>query len=501
MEENNMDFKILIVDDEHPIREWLVYLIRSNRPDYHVDSAANGQEALAKMRQSPYDLVVTDIRMPHMDGVELLKNISVNYPGTGTIVLSSYDDYSYVRSTFKYDAVDYLLKTEIDSESLLDSIDNFIQKKHAAKDNEQYEKKLQSMLLTGTGSNEEFLTLLSSYADFSLPGTCFCVLLKYDSQDEIQKPFYPSVNETTFQFSAALDKNVFLGCLSLASHPSLLTQLQLQSVYLRQLKKYNELSLLLYTDILTPAVSLFAEAENLCRYRDLDFYGITALKAPGTQKDQRSQLKEHYLAIRKTLYTLASQSTLAQIEQFLNLAKNILYPDIEDLKLMCSNIYETLYLNGYASDLTAYSRNMQKISSRISESKSWEDLKNALLCDLSLLYRRPAGSLVNLSPRISRAASIMEERYMDPISLVSIADELHVNPEYLSRSFKKEMGINFNAYLSNLRLQHALQLLKDPGIRISEIASDTGFQNPAYFSKCFKASFGISPQEWRSKNT
>ena len=77
-----MDFYILIVDDEYPIREWLVHMLRSNRPQYYVESAENGQEALEKLHLKSFDLVITDIRMPHMDGVELLKNISAYFPGT-----------------------------------------------------------------------------------------------------------------------------------------------------------------------------------------------------------------------------------------------------------------------------------------------------------------------------------------------------------------------------------------------------------------------------------
>lgn len=92
----------------------------------------------------------------------------------------------------------------------------------------------------------------------------------------------------------------------------------------------------------------------------------------------------------------------------------------------------------------------------------------------------------------------MEEHYMDNISLASVADELHISPEYLSRTFKKQTGTNFNNYLNNIRLQHALELLKDYGLPISEIAMQTGFQSPAYFSKCFKSAFGLSPQQWKA---
>ena len=190
-----MDFHILIVDDEYPIREWLVYLITSNRPQFQVESAENGEEALEKLHQTFFDLVITDIRMPHMDGIELLKNISAYFPGTGTIVLSSYDDYNYVRSTFKYDATDYLLKTEIDTEKFLDSIDSFFHSKSISDESEHYTREIKKLLTEDNAANENLLSLLSLYADFEPSDFFFCFLLKYDLFEDIQKPYYPDVKE------------------------------------------------------------------------------------------------------------------------------------------------------------------------------------------------------------------------------------------------------------------------------------------------------------------
>ena len=90
---------------------------------------------------------------------------------------------------------------------------------------------------------------------------------------------------------------------------------------------------------------------------------------------------------------------------------------------------------------------------------------------------------------------------MDDLSLVSVARDLHINPEYLSRTFKQQVGINFSTYLNNIRLQHALELLKQTDYRVAEIAARTGFQSPAYFSKCFKAAFGLSPQQWKASKS
>lgn len=495
-----MDFRILIVDDEYPIREWLTYLLKENRPYFYVDSAENGQKALEKLAKSGFDLVITDIRMPLMDGVELLKNISDYFPKTGTIVLSSYDDYNYVRSTFKYDATDYLLKTEIDSGKFLDCVDSFFHGKNMDENAGLYIHEIRELVKDETPNSSRFLSLLSSYAEYQPTDSFFCVLLKFYNEEENPKPYYPAVSETSFIFNLPFTETICIGCIELASNPSLLSTLQLQSVYLKQLQKYNNLSLLLYTDILSKQSDLLKEIQKLYIYRKLDFYNIHSCNSTFLSVDQNIKIKELYLSVRKTLLSSDSHTILTETENFMNCVKNHLYPDIEDLKFMCSKIYESAYFASHISDFAEYTQQIPQISSDILHATSWDNLKNIFTQSLASIYRHSFGSTANLSYRIAKAISIIENHYMESLTLGSIADDLHVNPEYFSRSFKKEVGTNFNAYLNNVRLQKALILLRNPQILISEIAIETGFQNPAYFSKCFKASFGISPQEWRNQN-
>ena len=89
-------FRILVVDDEYPIREGLIHMITAEHPDFEIDSAKNGLEALEKMETSAFNLLITDIRMPHMDGLELLEEMRAKNISAGVIVLSSYDDLSLI---------------------------------------------------------------------------------------------------------------------------------------------------------------------------------------------------------------------------------------------------------------------------------------------------------------------------------------------------------------------------------------------------------------------
>jgi two-component system response regulator YesN len=98
---------------------------------------------------------------------------------------------------------------------------------------------------------------------------------------------------------------------------------------------------------------------------------------------------------------------------------------------------------------------------------------------------------------VRTAIQFMEENYQQQITLESIADILHLSPNYFSRIFKTEMGIGFNEYLNNIRMDKAKKLLKESQYSIGEIAEMTGYSNPKYFSKVFSKMFGIRPIKYR----
>ena len=111
--------KILIADDDVLIRKWLGLLIRqAEKYDTELYQAENGEEALAIIQEVPVDLLITDIKMPVVDGVELIRKVREIHPDIRIVVLSAYDDYNYVRTTLKNGVLDYLLKAEMDMEDI-----------------------------------------------------------------------------------------------------------------------------------------------------------------------------------------------------------------------------------------------------------------------------------------------------------------------------------------------------------------------------------------------
>lgn len=493
--------RILIVDDEHPIREWLVHIIRSNRPEFYVDSAVNGLVALEKCREIPFDLLIMDIRMPHMDGLEVLQALSKECPGAGAIMLSSYDDYNYVRDAFKHQAVDYLLKTEINDERLLAAIDHYCSQKTADRNLNLLVSKLRNALQETADSGRDFLDELSQHGNLEPQGAYFCFLVKEQADGSRFKPSLTLTEKTVLRFCLPVDESIFMGCVELLTQPSLLTLMQTQSVYLKKLNSYNRLSLLLYSDILHD-VSLLPDAlKNLHTFRELDFYGVQFCRPEPFENLMELRLNERYLEMIELLRSHKQEEVLAKAEELLKFAEYVQYPDVDGLKLLSIKLCESAYLNSYNIDLMEYHNYFSRLSAKVFSSGSIRQLHEILIKSLSSLYSRNDQNASILSSRIAHAVSFVEAHYMDDLSLVSVARDLHINPEYLSRTFKQQVGINFSTYLNNIRLQHALELLKQTDYRVAEIAARTGFQSPAYFSKCFKAAFGLSPQQWKASKS
>lgn len=96
---------------------------------------------------------------------------------------------------------------------------------------------------------------------------------------------------------------------------------------------------------------------------------------------------------------------------------------------------------------------------------------------------------------------ILMERYYEDLTLVLIAEELHVNPMYLGQLFKKEVGVSFSRYLNSFRIKKAQELIVNTNLNFSEISEKVGYSSPGYFYKKFKKECGLSPSEYRKKYT
>ncbi len=122
--------KILVVDDEKPIRQWFAFCIqRFDRPYQLAGEAANGREALEIFRRERPDVVITDIKMPLMDGIELMKAVKQEDPAAEVVILSCYADFKFAQEAIKLGAADYLLKAEAQDADILRLLDQIFRRR------------------------------------------------------------------------------------------------------------------------------------------------------------------------------------------------------------------------------------------------------------------------------------------------------------------------------------------------------------------------------------
>ncbi|HHV09572.1 MAG TPA: response regulator [Clostridiales bacterium] len=488
----------LIVDDEYPIREWLVFTIKQNCPDVLVESADNGAEALIKLQSKQYDFLFTDIRMPKLNGLELLQSVQTISPSTKVIVLSSYDDYNYVRHAFKHFALDYLLKAEITEDQLVQMITQ------------------QQNLLKNTNTKQDIQNLIikyinneaMSFADFdqelrrygvTLPESdFFCYFIKasgsVSSEDMMIR--IPSIKNTECVLFCNLSEQSQLGIIHM-KQKSRLMQLQERNLFFNELKQFNTYSLILASDIYRTKPGHLKILRLTAAYRDTEFYGISFHAITEASSSWNVSFDQEYLKILKNIKFQNWEDIKGSLLQFLNYIGSVRYPDIKRLKDSLEKLYEISYVYKTPKHDRRYSEKLRDASSKIAGAPQFMDLQRIALAEFEALYSTPTKTM--LSPNILCCIDYIESHYMQEISLNDLANHVHLNPEYLSRHFKKQTGSNFSSYLTSYRLSKAAILIKDTNEKISEISLQVGFNNFAYFSKCFKDIYGCSPMEWRNQ--
>ena len=264
----------LIVDDEFPIREWVVFVIKKHFPDIHVDSADNGLTALSMLHKKHYDFLITDIRMPKLNGMELLQKLHDVSPSTKIVVLSSYSDYNYVRHAFKHYALDYLLKAEITEDHLVQIIRQQ-QRLILNQENTRNVTRIVSDHIMNPALSLESFELQLKNNGVELPlSDFFLYFIKSDGVTfEYGSAKIPSGKYAEPVLSIPVSPNCQLGIIHL-TQISRRVQFQDRNTFFTELAQYNSHSLILSSDICRNKADILRFLRIMYIHRDLDFYGI-----------------------------------------------------------------------------------------------------------------------------------------------------------------------------------------------------------------------------------
>ncbi|MFA6784754.1 MAG: response regulator [Sphaerochaeta sp.] len=536
-----MPYKILLVDDESAVREG----IRSRTPweRYNftvVGEAGNGIEALEMIEELHPDVVITDIRMPYLDGMELIKEIRSSHPPVTIIILSGYDEFTYAQQAIRYDVSEYVLKP-VSVEDICRLLERMAKQLDEDIKRMQDQNRLQNAynqalpfikekflvsLLTPVHQISDF-NLIAKANDygFDLQGDEFIVATfetDHTMDDPLQTMAMLQVAEDVlmkekgsivFQFENQI-VIIFTGNSHGKEHYDAVFKKQTfrKAEQLHAyLEKYFPFPIILGIGNLghTPSSISQSYRQALTALNYSSFYPeqhiliISDLEKPHTEEDktQRQTLLSNFLVSVKLgteeqviehVYKLFGEETAAFT--FEDLQAFLLHLVASLNELTESYGYSLFQLNP-DSDSRGFFAELGGLTT-LSKARRWVA---KLACTIqSTISGQRENSHIQF---IQQAKTLIAKHFTEVgFGLDQICEMIGVSTSYFSSTFKREMGISFVQYLTNMRMTRAKELLVKTEGKTYEIAQAIGFSEPNYFSFCFKRHEGISPSQYRQAN-
>jgi two-component system response regulator YesN len=517
-------YRILIVDDEPITRNGIKNFIDWKNEFMHVDSVcSNGETALSTLESCPVDILITDIKMPKMNGIELMKKAFELYPWLKVIMISSYSDFDYVREGLKLGAVDYLLKSALEPQELLSVLHrctfmlekerrkkaelNYYQNEAVYRERKYIEKEVKRLVV------QKQVPLSSiDWAPTWLKQRYDCVYLILDGAEELmenQGYLYVQLLLEDFQelFYREEDEGVAMLMEENSAFLVFPDNVGDTELRLRQWKKSLETELgisLSFGFTIEEGISRIMKgltnSRMACQRRFFEglggiyvWEGLTENKGTAQTSTNKSEPPnwQPFFEIIRNGDPIASaveyamerwKSTNLNPEQ----VKHEAYYLLTDIYERQANTEPPL---SEGLDLLKQAETLDKIASLLK--RGLEEIKRTFIPKL------PDNG--NGGQMITKALKYIDDHYTENLTLQIVANTLHVSKNYFSSLFKKQTGCNFIDYLIELRIRVAKKLLTEEGGRIYSIAETVGFNDVRYFIKIFKKLTDLTPLEYREK--
>lgn len=533
--------KVFLVEDEIIIRNGIKKSIDWEKEGYiFAGEASDGELAYSAILKAKPDIVITDIKMPFMDGLELSGLIKKELPDIKIIILSGYDEFEYAKAAIRIGVTEYLLKP-ISAAKLLETLGEVAQiirqereekelilrYSEETREKQEHDKmKLFSWLVMGDISMAEAVEAGKKY-DMNLSASCYRILLfKLLATSENRKQPEEMIQvcdrieeialqtEGVYSFQRGVDGWAFL----LTGEDEM--QIEEKS---RQFSKQLCLCMEKYEGFeyfgglgnsvvrIRNLNQAFREAEKAFAARfTKEANQILSIEEVNGMQDNRNIETKGFVEIgksREILEKFLNNGTLEEVEIFSEEYIDQLQSDSLKSTLVRQYVVMDIYMvimsfceKFSITDLKLKKEvgDLQRVIQSLHSLKEMKKYLSSLLSDAIEL--RDAVSGRRYSDLITEAKEMIDKNYMaDDISLNTVAANVGMSPSYFSSIFSKEAGITFVEYLTEVRIEKAKELLMCSSMKTSEIGFEVGYKDPHYFSYIFKKTQGCSPKEYRAR--
>lgn len=428
---------VLIVDDEKIEREGLKYLLSREEGERNVFEASNGKQALQIIRSEDIQLVLTDIKMPHMDGLELSRRAKEENPALQIIIFSGYSDFTFAQEAIRYGVTEYILKP-VNPEDF----HKVIQK--AEKVLEQRKKK-ESREIKGKNFLQQYF--LQNYL--------------YSGKLETLEKAKDIINLEKWNgwhcgILLAVSRK-FEGCECL---PEILEQLEQQM----EEKFYH------------PEKHVFSNEDDVLKLSvgEVQDSQIMQMISEDITRKDTDQLRKHFACLKEKYHD--------------NIQYSAMY-----IKFVFSNVIQELFQENQFSG----ERRLEHEIERLYNCRNIMEIVEVTEDNIKEYEAFLDRSMSSSRNEVAAVKNYIYQHYEEDLNLEMLAEKVYLSSGYLSFIFKKETGMNLNRYIRVFRMEKAKELLCSTNMKVAQVSERVGFANVSYFCRSFREYYGSSPESYR----
>lgn len=531
--------KLIIVDDELLMRIGLRSMIHWEEHGFEIaGEAANGKEALEIAARVAPDLIITDVRMPIMDGLELIRETGKLLKHCKYVILSNFDEFRYVKEAMQLGASDYLIKSEMKQDSLAlllkrmrQQLARHSQQQLQAQLPDLYFKQslvyLKEMLfkevISGLQSEQELEAKAEAFNIQLRPGPLVVAKLKIEQFEQLKKK-YIEKDEKLLRFSIVniLEEMIpgrwsreivvessseYLLVVNTSGGQSQAIRVDIEKLsdrIVRSLKDFMNVQLTIgvsttvqgyrYIRLAYQEAALALQRRFYAGPGKVLFYEDQEPRHEPSGRSgtlQRSQELEYQ--------SLIESKNARRLPGFLTGLRDTLRREAageEEIRSIYISLIEQANTQFGALARSRYWSEDKTLYEAVLKEGTWEEIHALVLEYVQGLFENESKN-GDQQTYANLAIRVMDRYYHTDISLQSVARQINVNPSYLSRVFKQETGMNFVSYLIGVRINKAKLLLENKQYKVYEVAERVGYHNYSYFSRIFRKVVGVSPEEYR----
>lgn len=525
-------YRILVVDDEKIVRLALKTIIGNHEDRFQITGeASDGLMALELIKKQSIDIVITDLKMPKMDGIQLIKTLKKDGFTGRILVLSNYDDYDLVREAMKHGATDYLLKLVIEDEEFMSALEEVAKDMDQNPGQSSFSNQVSSHRITALQDlvlntyKKDYFHYLSTYDLAIDPDANMIFMLSIDHirskelkerirdhtlfQNSVMNIISNSLGPTYKGEVIGLEYRHFFVLLPITK-PSIQSTYVLEDIAKQMVKDIhmymNVSSTVVIKDTSIAYTDIHQTAKDLREVMEYKFYKehepFIHMDAINLNKTEFSIDLATLIAEQKeTLRSFEIDKLCLNMTTFLEGAVHLEMPP-QQVKIIVNTILESFMgLLIEAGDMDVVT--LEEAKRKLYTLEFIREYSEEVLLLINKIYNRYSqlqGSKYRQD--VSNSIAYIQKHLHEKIHVKDVAMSVNLTENYLARIFKQDTGQTLIQFINEVKMKKAMELLKNkPELMIRQVAETLGIQDQFYFVRLFKKHTGMTPSQYKRSDT